>query len=87
MVKLARFRVLFEEEAGEFLLALPRRKARRLLDIVYTIADTPFLNPDYILPDADGRSISHVMTEGYLITYWIDAPMHRLVIVELEEGF
>jgi len=45
------------------------------------------MNPDYILPDAEGRNISHVMTEGYLITYWIDAPMHRVVVVEVEENF
>jgi len=87
VVKLARFRVLFEEEAGEFLVSIPKRKARRLLDVIYVIADSPFMNPDYILPDAEGRSISHIMTEGYLITYWIDAPMHRLVVVELEENF
>ena len=87
MVKLARFRVLFEEEAGEFLVSMPKRKARRLLDIIYVIADSPFMNPDYILLDADGRSISHVMTGGYLITYWIDAPMHRMVVVEVEENF
>ena len=85
MVKAARFRVLFEEEAGEFLVSLPKRKVRRLLDIVYAIADAPFMNPDYVLQDAEGRNISHVMTEGYIITYWVDAPVKRVVIVEIEE--
>jgi len=40
MVKLARFRVLFEEEAGEFLVSIPKREARRLLD-TFTSLPTP----------------------------------------------
>ncbi|EIP96912.1 hypothetical protein OpiT1DRAFT_01339 [Opitutaceae bacterium TAV1] len=85
MVKLIRFRVVFEEEAGGFIFALPKRKGRKLLDIAYAIADNPFSNSDYILPDADGRNISHVSTEGYIISYWTDAPAKRIVIVEIEE--
>jgi hypothetical protein len=34
--------------------------------------------------DADGRSISHVATEGFVLSYWIDAPVKRVVVVEIE---
>ncbi|HVS51982.1 MAG TPA: hypothetical protein VHD62_06460 [Opitutaceae bacterium] len=84
MGDLARFRVVYEEEAGEFVFAQPRRKIRKLADIAYAIAENPFAEPDYVLPDADGRAIAHVATEGYVISYWVDAPVKRVVIVEIE---
>lgn len=84
MSKLARFRAVFEEEASEFLIAQTKRKQRKLLDIAYAIADSPFAEPDYSLPDAEGRQIAHVATEGYVIGYWVDAPVKRVVVVEIE---
>ena len=82
--KLARFRAVFEEEASEFLIAQTNRKRRKLLDITYAIAESPFANPDYSLPDADDRDVDHVATEGYVVSYWVDAPVERVVIVETE---
>ena len=84
MGELARFRVVFEEEASEFIIAQAGRKRRKLAHIAYTIAESPFAEPDYVLPDADGRQIAHVATEGYVISYWVDAPVKRVVIVEIE---
>jgi hypothetical protein len=52
VVNFPRFKVVFEEEAGEFIFSLPKRKGRRLLDIAHVIADDPFAAPDYTLPDA-----------------------------------
>jgi len=82
--ELGRFRVVYEEEAGEFIIAQSSRKRRKLADIAYAIAANPFAEPDYLLPDADGRPIAHVETEGYVISYWVDAPVKRIVIVEIE---
>ena len=86
MSELARFRVVFEEEASEFIITQGKRKRRKLADICYTIAAHPFAEPDYVLPDAEGRSISHVETEGYVVSYWVDAPVKRIVVVEIESG-
>ena len=61
-----------------------KRLRRRLLDITYAVAESPFAEPDYVLPDADGVTISHVTTEGYVVSYWVDAPVKRVVIVEIE---
>ncbi len=84
MSELARFRVVYEEEASKFIIAQSGRRRRKLADIAYAIAESPFAEPDYVLPDADGRPIGHVATEGYVISYWVDAPVKRIVIVEIE---
>jgi hypothetical protein len=54
------------------------------MDICYAVAADPFAIPDYHLPDSDGRSVAHVLTEGYLIGYWVDFPVKRVVIAEIE---
>ena len=84
MSRLPRFKLIFEEDAGEYILAQTKRRQRRLMDICYTLAAEPFAVPDYILPDANGRDVSHVLTEGYLIGYWVDFPVKRVVIAEIE---
>ncbi len=84
MNELSRFRVVFEEEASEFVVAQSKRVRRKLLDITYVVAANPFAEPDYVLMDADGRNISHVATEGFVLSYWIDAPVKRVVVVEIE---
>ena len=78
MTKLRRFHVVYEEEASEFIVAQGKRGRRKLLDIGYAIAESPLADPDYVLPDADGRPLCHVETEGYVFTYWIDAAVKRL---------
>lgn len=82
--KLARFRVVFEEGASEFIIAQSGKKRRKLADIAYSIAQSPFAEPDYVLPDEDGHPIAHVATEGHVISYWVDASVKRVVIVEIE---
>ena len=54
MNELGRFRVVFEEETSEFVVAQTKRLRRKLLDITYAVAATPFAEPDYQLPDAEG---------------------------------
>ena len=86
MTKLERFRVVYEEGASEFIVAQTKRRRRKLLDIGYAIAERPFAEPDYVLPDAEGHTVGHVETEGYVFSYWIDAPRKRIVVVEIERG-
>jgi mRNA-degrading endonuclease RelE of RelBE toxin-antitoxin system len=74
---------VFDEEASEVLVAQAKRKRRKLLDIAYTIAESPFAEPDRWSQDEDHRNIGHITTEGYVISYWVDAPVKRIVIVEI----
>jgi len=82
--ELARFLVVYEEEAVGYIVAQGRRKSRKIAEIAFAIAASPFAEPDYVLPDGDGRPIAHVATDGYVISYWVDAPVKRIVIVEIE---
>lgn len=43
--ELARFRIVLEEEASEFVICQSGRKQRKLLDIAYAIARSPLPSP------------------------------------------
>jgi hypothetical protein len=53
------------------------------MDICYAIARHPSTRPDFILPDADGRPVSHVATEGFLLSYWFDTFSKRETVMNL----
>jgi len=55
------------------------------MDLCYAIAGDPYAKPDFVLNDTDGRPIFHVATDGYLLSYWVDERVKRVVVVEIEE--
>ena len=85
MSSLDRFIVVFEEDAAEYILAQTKRRRRRLIDLCYVIAADPLAKPDFVWDDADGRPVSHVSTDGYLVSFWVDERVKRVVITEIEE--
>lgn len=75
----------FSEEAAEFLLALPRRRQRILMDRTHELARQPFLVSDYFVHDADGHMIEHLLVDGFLIAYWVDHAAKLVMIVEVDD--
>ncbi len=59
-------------EAVAFVVALPRRKQRLVLDLADKIAEQPFQIGDYQTTDAEGRVIENLLIEVYLFSFWID---------------
>jgi hypothetical protein len=59
-------------EAVAFVVALPRRKQRLVLDLADKIAEQPFQIGDYQTTDAEGRVIENLLLEGYLFSFWVD---------------
>jgi len=59
----------YSDVAAEFILSLPKRKGRKLLDTCNQLAMNPFVKSDYAISDADGRDIEHIFSDGFLIAY------------------
>ena len=59
-------------EAVAFVVALPRRKQRVVLDLADQIAKHPFRIGDFQTVDAVGRTVENLLLEGYLFSFWID---------------
>lgn len=70
-------------EAVAFVVALPKRKQRLVLDLADQIATQPFKIGDYTTADAVGRTVENLLLEGYLFTYWVDHAVREVRISEI----
>jgi len=37
------------------------------------------------MKDADGRKIEHILVSGFVLAYWVDHPVHKVMIVEIDD--
>ena len=70
-------------EAIAFVVALPRRKQKLLLNLADQIAAQPFRIGDYQNVDAVGRMIENLLLEGYIFSYWVDHASREVRISEI----
>ena len=76
--------ILFlEAEVYPVLARLPRRRRQRLLDDLHRIARYPEAGIDYTDTDSDGNPQHHVLTEEFLVTFYIDQALRRVLIHEI----
>jgi len=81
-----KYRPSFSDLAAEFILSLPKRRQRAVLDRAYELARYPFLESDYRLVDRDGRTIEHLLVDGVVFSYWVDHALKLVMIVEIEDA-
>ena len=77
---------VFSASAADFLLALPRRSLRIIMDRAYALARHPFVEADFTLRDASGHTINHLLASDFLIAYWIDHAARLVMIIEIEDA-
>lgn len=85
MPEFARYHPTFSELATEFVLSLPRRRQRKIMNRARELANDPFLVSDYRLTDAEGRMIDHLLVEGVVFSYWVDHPAKLVMVTEIED--
>ncbi len=77
---------VFAERAAEFLLQLPKRRQRQIIELSKQLAAQPHVRTDYSLPDESGRPIEHLMIEDYVFAYWLDHAVRELRIVDIDDA-
>lgn len=80
-----KYRPSFSDVAAEFVLSLPKRRQRVVMDRAYALARYPFLESDYRVLDPDGRTIEHVLVDGLVFAYWVDHALQLVMITEIED--
>lgn len=70
-------------EAVAFVVALPRREQRRVLDLADQIAKQPFGIGDYRTVDAEGRTVENLLLENYHFSFWTDHGSREVRITEI----
>lgn len=86
MAEPGKYRASFSDLAAEFILSLPKRRQRAVMDRAYELARYPFLESDYRLVDQDGRTIEHLLVDGVVFSYWVDHALRLVMISEIEDA-
>ena len=86
MAESSKYRPSFSDLAAEFILSLPKRRQRAVMNRAYELARYPFLESDYQLVDADGRTVDHLLVDGVVFSYWVDHTLKRVMISEIEDA-
>ncbi len=42
--------------------------------------------PDFREADSEGRELSHVMVDGFILTYWVDHAVKQVLITDVDEA-
>ncbi|MCX6950858.1 MAG: hypothetical protein NTV51_01530 [Verrucomicrobia bacterium] len=72
MAEIRQYRPSFSDLAAEFILSLPQRRQRAVMDRAYELARHPFLESDYKLVDASGQTVEHLLVDDVVFrTGWI----------------
>ncbi len=72
-------------EAAAFLVSLPKRRQKRVLDLADQIARQPFQIGDSQTVDSEGRAIENLLLEDYLFSFWTDHAGREVRITEVSK--
>ncbi len=72
-------------KASSSLVSLPRRKQKRVLRLLFQLAEHPGQLGDYSTRDEDGREIQHLMVGDWHFSFWADHAVRELRVTEIDE--
>lgn len=79
------YRPLYSDAVLELILGLPKRRQRKLVSLCNQLAKNPFIKADYTIRDADGRDVDHIKVEGFVIAYWVDHAVRKVMVVDIDD--
>lgn len=83
MAETLSYRSQLSIEAAPFLVSLPRRRQRLVLDLAEKIARNPFAPRDYQTADEKGRLVENLFRHGFLFSYRVDHATREVLIAEI----
>jgi hypothetical protein len=85
MASAGAFEPVLSGRASAFLVNLSKAKQRKVIGLVFQLADHPNQPGDYAARDEDGREIQHLMIGDWHFSFWPDHAVRELRITEIAE--
>jgi len=76
---------VLSSKAVAFLVSLSKPRQRKLIGLLYQLADNPSQIGDYTEPDQTGREVQFIIVRDLLIAFWADHAVREMRIVDIEE--
>ena len=75
---------VLDEAVFHFFISRPASERRRLMAAFEELRAEPNRDGDYTIKDAAGRSLTVLAFRPFLITYWLDAFVSEIRIVDVQ---
>jgi hypothetical protein len=85
MAEASSYEPVLSANASEFLVGLSKSKQKRLIHLLFQLAENPSQIGDYSKSDDTGREIQFLLLRDVLIAFWPDHPVRELRIVVIQE--
>ena len=72
-------------KASAILVGLPKTKQKKILTLLFRIAEHPGQLGDYATREENGREIQHLMIGDWHISFWADDAVRELRITDFTE--
>lgn len=76
---------VLSSKAAAFLVSLSKPRQRKLIGLLYQLADNPSQIGDYTEPDQTGRAVQFIIVRDLLLAFWADHAVREMRIVDIEE--
>ena len=76
---------VLSRKAAAYLIALPKVRQRRLIELVEKLAGTPHQVGDYSEQDEQGRAVHFMLIGDLVVSFWADHSEKEFRIVDVEE--
>lgn len=71
--------------ASAYLIGLSKNSQRKVIALLFQLAETPSQIGDYSSRDDKGRDVQHILIGEWHVSYWADDAARELRIVEILE--
>ncbi len=76
---------VLSSKAAAFLVGLSRGRQRKLIGLLFQLADNPSQIGDYSEIDETGREVQFILIRDLLVAFWADDAARELRIVDIED--
>jgi hypothetical protein len=85
MPRLEPYEPVLSGKASSYFVTLPKKRQRRLLDLLYRLASFSSQLGDYESIDEAGRKVQHLEAGPLVISFWADDSVRELRITDIED--
>ncbi len=76
---------VLSSKAAAFVVAISKTRQRKVIGLLFQLADNPSQIGDYSESDNTGREVQFILIQDLLIAFWADHAVRELRIVDIEE--
>ena len=79
------WKVVLDEDAFHYYLGRRAQERHRLLTVFGQLRNDPYQKSSYTAKDSTGRDLSVSVAQPFLITFWLDAAVFEIRIVNIQK--